>query len=268
MGNDYINKVILVTGGFDPIHSGHIRYFKAAKQKCDFLVVGLNSDEWLKRKKKLFFLPFEERLEILESFSFVDKVISFNDDDDSAIYAIKQCLNFSKEVIFANGGDRIKDNIPEFNFFKEKNNVTFLFDIGGNEKVNSSSWILKNYIKKYLSLNSLDDNFEKPWGGFQILVSGKGYKVKSIEVNPGMRLSLQSHKYRNEHWVITEGLGELTLGDSTKKVKTGDYIFIPIDKKHRIYNTGHDTLRFIEIAYGDYVEESDIVRFEDDYGRS
>ena len=124
------DKIILLTGGFDPLHSGHIRYFKEAKEQCDFLVIGLNSDKWLKRKKGLFFLPFEERLEILKSISFIDKVISFNDDDDSAIDAIEKCLYFSKEVIFANGGDRVKDNIPEFNFFKEENNVTFLFDIG------------------------------------------------------------------------------------------------------------------------------------------
>jgi len=134
-------KVVIVTGGFDPIHSGHIEYFKAAKELGDFLIVGLNSDEWLQRKKGKEFMPWNERAAIIENLEIVDTVWKFDDSDDSS----KEVLRIAKrayaesEIIFCNGGDRTKDNIPEM----EVDGVTFQFGVGGNNKQNSSSWILK-----------------------------------------------------------------------------------------------------------------------------
>ena len=84
--------VVLVTGGFDPLHSGHLAYFKAAKQLGDKLIVGLNSDEWLIRKKGKPFMPFHERIEIIKGLSVVDEVISFDDSDDTACGAIYKTL--------------------------------------------------------------------------------------------------------------------------------------------------------------------------------
>ena len=103
---------VLVTGGFDPIHSGHIALFKHAKAYGTKLVVGLNSDEWLIRKKGRCFMGYDERKEILLSLSCVDEVLSFNDDDDSSNDAIEQLIQ-SSPIIFCNGGDRQKDNVPE-----------------------------------------------------------------------------------------------------------------------------------------------------------
>ena len=103
-----MNKIILATGGFDPIHSGHIKYFQNSKMLGDFLVIGLNSDRWLERKKGKFFLPLFERATIIKNLRMVDDVISFNDDDGTAINAIEILLEKypNKEIIFANGGDR------------------------------------------------------------------------------------------------------------------------------------------------------------------
>ena len=81
-------KTVLVTGGFDPLHSGHIEYFKAARELGDYLVVGVNSDDWLTRKKGKAFMPFEERASIIKELKCVDKVIGFNDDDDSASFVL------------------------------------------------------------------------------------------------------------------------------------------------------------------------------------
>lgn len=272
MENNFHKKIILVTGGFDPLHKGHISYFKEAKKKCNFLVVGLNSDKWLIRKKNINFLPIEERLAIVSNLKFVDKVIVFNDDDNSAIDAIKICLNFSEEVIFANGGDRVKKNIPEYLYYKNIKNVHFQFNIGGSEKVNSSSWILNNFLEKNRNLNlknsSQTKEVIKPWGDFSVISSGSNFKIKLIKVRPNMRLSLQSHKYRSEHWIINNGTGEVIVGDSIKSIKSGDYVYISKNTQHRIKNTGHDLLSFVEVAYGDYIEEDDITRFEDDYGRN
>ena len=136
-------KIVICSGGFDPIHSGHIAYFRSAKRLGDTLVVGVNSDEWLTRKKGKPFMPFRERLEIVQSIKYVDYVMSFNDDDDSAILLIDNVKKAwpKDEIIFANGGDRNPSNNREANV----EGVTFVFGIGGSHKMNSSSEILKTW---------------------------------------------------------------------------------------------------------------------------
>ena len=145
-------KVSLVTGGFDPIHSGHIAYFERAKDLSNYLVVGLNTNEWLTRKKGQYFLPWIERAEIIRHLDMVDAVVSWEDDDDSACGAIAKCLEISEKVIFCNGGDRIKSNIPEVMGYSDDPRVEFKFAIGGEDKMNSSSWILNDYFERQRKL--------------------------------------------------------------------------------------------------------------------
>jgi len=143
----FFSEVVLVTGGFDPIHSGHISYFNRAREISDRLIVGVNSDEWLVRKKGLYFLPWRERVEIILNLRMVDDVITVPDDDEgSACGSIAKCLEIADKVIFCNGGDREKTNIPEINMYKDNSRVEFKFGIGGDNKINSSSWILDNYF--------------------------------------------------------------------------------------------------------------------------
>ena len=134
-------KIVICSGGFDPIHSGHIAYFRAAKRLGDTLVVGVNSDAWLTRKKGKPFMNFCERMEFVQSIKYVDYVMSFNDDDDSAILLIDNVKKTwpQDEIIFANGGDRNTSNNRE----AEVKDVTFVFGVGGSHKMNSSSEILK-----------------------------------------------------------------------------------------------------------------------------
>ncbi len=143
-----MKKVVLVTGGFDPLHSGHIAYIRAARELGDVLVVGVNSDEWLTRKKGKPFLSLEERMAVVGELRSVDVLIVFDDSDGSAVDAIKKVLEMfpGEEVIFANGGDRTLDNIPEMAVESER--LTFEFGVGGSDKKNSSSWILANYKKE------------------------------------------------------------------------------------------------------------------------
>tara|TARA_B100001113_G_C21094256_1_gene615803 strand:- start:1076 stop:1519 length:444 start_codon:yes stop_codon:yes gene_type:complete len=141
-----IHKVSVVSGGFDPIHSGHIAYFKAAKKFGDLLIVALNSDDWLIAKKGKFFMPFNERKIIIENLSVVDEVISFDDDDlGSASLALEKIKKIypSSQIIFCNGGDRNSENSHE----QKIEGVKHEFGVGGNDKKNSSSWILDNYFK-------------------------------------------------------------------------------------------------------------------------
>ena len=148
----FFEKVSLVTGGFDPIHSGHIRYFERAKDLSNYLVVGLNGDPWLKRKKGQYFQSWTERADIIRHLNMVDAVVSWDDVDDSACGAIEKCLEISKTVVFCNGGDRAKGNTPELDKFGNNDRVKFEWAVGGTEKMNSSSWILHGYFERQRKL--------------------------------------------------------------------------------------------------------------------
>ena len=148
----HFEKVSLVTGGFDPIHSGHISYFKRAKDLSNYLVVGVNTEEWLTRKKGQYFQSWKERAEIIRHLDMVDAVISWDDEDDSACGAIAKCLEIAETVVFANGGDRGKDNTPEVDKYGDHPCVEFAWGIGGDDKMNSSSWILHGYFERQKKL--------------------------------------------------------------------------------------------------------------------
>ena len=141
-----MNKTIVIaTGGFDPTHSGHISYLNSAKKLGDILIVGINTDDWLTRKKGKPFMCYRERFAIISNLKSVDSMVLFDDSDDTAIDAIRQVRMMypTYKIIFANGGDRTKDNIPEMSF--EDDNLEFVFGVGGDDKKNSSSKILKDW---------------------------------------------------------------------------------------------------------------------------
>ena len=142
-------KYYIVSGGFDPIHEGHIEMIKASKAKSDGVILLLNSDEWLTRKKGKNFMSFKTRLAICENIKGVIDAFGFDDEDNSACDGIRKARAKypNDELVFANGGDRTKDNIPETATAKECN-VTLEFGVGGENKANSSSWILKEWNNK------------------------------------------------------------------------------------------------------------------------
>ena len=139
------NNIVLISGGFDPIHSGHIALIDEASQHGEIVVL-LNSDNWLKNKKGKFFLPYNERKIIIGSIKNVIDVIEFNDNDKTCLEGIKSALKKypDKKIFFANGGDRSDKNTPEKEFCN-KNQINTLWGIGGSYKKNSSSWILKKW---------------------------------------------------------------------------------------------------------------------------
>ncbi len=107
----------------------------------------------------------------------------------------------------------------------------------------------------------------RPWGTYTVLDEGFGFKIKRIEVKPGGSLSLQLHHRRTEHWVVVRGIAHVTCGDRVYDVPPGESTFIPVETRHRLENRGTEALAIIEVACGDYIDESDIVRFDDKYGR-
>ena len=145
IGEKIMPNKILISGGFDPIHSGHIKLINDANKYGDVIVL-LNSDEWLRNKKGKEFLTFDERKIIMKNIKGVIDVIEFDDSDKTCIDGIKKAKSLYKNNIikFANGGDRNNETTPEKEFC-DKNDIETLFGIGGNDKSNSSSWILKKW---------------------------------------------------------------------------------------------------------------------------
>ncbi|MDR1982193.1 MAG: adenylyltransferase/cytidyltransferase family protein [Holosporaceae bacterium] len=141
-----MSKYYIVSGGFDPIHEGHIAMIKEAAEKSDGVIILLNSDEWLCRKKSKNFMSFKTRRIICENLKDVVDVLEFNDDDGSACDGIRKSREKypHDELVFANGGDRTKENIPEAEVCL-KCNVGLEFCVGGDYKANSSSWILEKW---------------------------------------------------------------------------------------------------------------------------
>jgi cytidyltransferase-like protein len=245
---------VVATGGFDPIHSGHIEYLKDASTCGTRLVVGVNSDEWLKRKKGRYFMPWEERAAIVSELACVDEVISFDDSDDSAIHALEQVKLYypNDTIIFVNGGDRTKDNIPEMAL----EGVDFEFGIGGDNKANSSSWILKEWSQP---------SVERAWGTYTVLDTNGTWQVKELSFNAGKSLSDQRHQHRSEHWHVVSGsiLMELDYGMRRTEAKVywpGQSIDIPKGVWHKATNVGTEPAKVIEVWLGDILEESDIER--------
>ena len=255
-----MKTIVLVTGGFDPLHSGHISYFKAAKDLGDELWVGLNSDDWLTRKKGRPFMPWTERATIINALSVVDKVIEFNDDDGSATDAINQTkkLNPESEIIFANGGDRKAENIPEL-FDDNTGELTFVYGVGGEDKKNSSSWILEDYKHP---------KTERKWGYYRVIHEyDNKVKVKELTVDPGKTLSMQRHKDRAEHWFVAKGTATVYTIDSqsTDYELHGTYkehqsLHIDNMQWHMLANETDKPLQVVEIQYGENCVEEDIER--------
>ena len=251
-------KIVLCTGGYDPLHSGHIAYFKSAKTLGDMLIVGLNSDEWLERKKGRAFMPCNERLCIINNLSMVNEVYTFDDKDGSARAFIKQVRAHypDAELVFANGGDRTKENIPEMDI--QDDDLEFVFGVGGADKKNSSSWILQEWKAP---------KTERQWGYYRVLhEDGPTVKLKELTVDPGKSLSMQRHDKRNEFWFVSQGVATVyTLDSSTDLELMGKYhknqhIWIDNRQWHQLKNETDQPLKIIEIQYGQHCEEEDIER--------
>jgi cytidyltransferase-like protein len=252
-----MKTLVLITGGFDPLHSGHIAYIQAAKKLGDTLVVGINSDAWLTRKKGSPFMSFDERMTIVKNIKDVDFVLEFNDDDGSAKSAIKLARQTwpDHKIIFANGGDRTDANIPEMDIID--NNLQFLFGVGGFNKANSSSWILQEWKAP---------KTERQWGYYRVLHEVPGIKVKELTVNPGCSLSMQRHTHRAEYWIVSEGQAVVNRATPLDYqlppalLDKHDQLHVVKQEWHQLTNPYECPLKIVEIQYGEQCIEEDIER--------
>ena len=256
-------KIEVVSGGFDPLHPGHTRMFKAAKELADKLIVGINSDEWLIRKKGNNFQPADMREELVLQNKYVDETLFYKDNDNTSTELLKLVKEkyTNDTILYCNGGDRVSGNVPEEPYCTS-NNIDMVYGVGGTNKYSSSSHLLERWTKPM---------YNRPWGKFYILSKGEEYQVKELLVDPGKELSQQYHLHRTEVWKVIDGTGELILDDidtlhvhSPKRqfIKPGDSISIPLLKIHKLKNIGKVILRIIEIQRGKYLEEDDIIRLD------
>jgi cytidyltransferase-like protein len=252
---------VAVSGGFDPMHIGHVRMFKRARALGDKLVVVLNNDNWLRRKKGFAFMPQKERAELLRAFPFVDKVLITDHAKDDPDTSVCRALQKLRPAIFANGGDRknMRD-IPEAKVCKELG-IKMVFNVGAGGKVQSSSWMI-NAARRPASRSV------RPWGEYYAWDSGKGWNLKTIYIDAKKRLSLQYHHHREEWWLLVEGDATATVHEGkherTYALKKGEVFRVGKGQVHRLSSKKGGIV--VEVAYGKF-DEHDIVRLQDDHGR-
>jgi cytidyltransferase-like protein len=250
-------NIVVVSGGFDPAHSGHVLMCNSARTLGDYLIVGVNSDAWLIRKKGAAFMPWNERAAIIGNFKAVDEVMAFNDDDGSACDLLEQVKAKYPDhpIIFANGGDRTAINIPEM----VVKDIIFKFGVGGENKANSSSWILQEWKAP---------KTKRQWGYYRVLHEVPGMKVKELTVNPGAKLSMQRHFKRAEYWIVSEGMavvnGRMEKGYNfpPKTLDIHEEYRVPVNEWHQLTNPFDVPCRVVEIQYGEDCNEEDIQRVD------
>lgn len=261
-----MTKIVLVSGGFDPLHSGHIAYFDAARALGDELWVALNSDIWLSRKKGRSFMPIKERVSIVKNLKMVDRVLTnFDDSDNSASGAIHRAFNFgAQHIIFANGGDRGTDNTPEQHAYRYNANVEFVFGVGGDDKRNSSSWILEEWRTHKV---------QREWGYYRELYKGDGFQVKELVIAPNSSLSMQRHKHRSETWNLVSGAAHVLMSTNSNNPREGavkykltppNPVDIPRGVWHQGINKSDEPAHIVEVWKGtsEFLNEDDIERWD------
>ena len=249
---DKIESVV-VSGGFDPLHVGHTRMFQEAAKLASKLIVIVNNDDFLMQKKGYVFMPIDERMEIIKNISVVDKVVKSIDTDLTVCQTLNLLAKEENIIVFANGGDRQREkDISEATVCRD-NQIEMKFNIGGG-KIQSSSSLASQKIKK-------------PWGSYNTFEKDKDYLLKIITVNPGEKLSLQSHQHRSEQWLIISGIATVECDGKISHLNRNESIFIPQCSKHRLSNENKEILKVFEAQYGDRLSESDIIRYQDEYDR-
>jgi mannose-6-phosphate isomerase-like protein (cupin superfamily) len=202
-------------------------------------------------------MPGHERSTIIENLKMVDHCLLFDDSDGSAKEAIRNVRKLypNNRIIFANGGDRTADNIPEMDI--QDDNLIFKFGVGGEDKKNSSSWILQEWKAP---------KTERPWGYYRVLHEVPGIKVKELTVDPGQKLSMQRHNLRSEYWIVIEGQAKVASETPTGQLlptvnlEKHDSHDVRIADWHQLTNPYDVPVKIVEIQYGESCVEEDIER--------
>ncbi|NBO18239.1 MAG: hypothetical protein EBV03_03250 [Proteobacteria bacterium] len=240
-----MNAMVCVSGGFDPLHAGHLALLADAARHGPLTVI-LNSDAWLLRKKGFVFLPWQQRAAIISDLRYVAAVVPVDDTDGTVCEALTRL----KPAFFANGGDRKPGNTPETSLC-EKLGIGLLWNMGGGKAESSSEVARRAWV-------------QRSWGRYVTLDEGPGYKVKKVVIEPGCAISRQYHQHRSEFWYMA-GEGAQVEADEKKFAVAANAAPVIIEPRmvHRLSNTGATALTIIEIQSGPCLEEDDIVRMSE-----
>ncbi len=279
----------------NPLHPGHIECLELSKSEAwaDELWVIVNNDRQAELKRGVKSFQDEKyRLEVVGSLKQVDRVFLSIDQDPSVCASLETLITEAKncgkydEIIFTKWGDRFASEIPEAVLLRSQW-VRIVDWLGA--KTHNSSDMVKN-VKDKADEKDLDAKIadlpknltegrylevgNRPWGVYYVLEDLPLYKVKKLVVEPGKRLSLQSHTKRSEHWTVVSGVATVDIRDpdfasveQIRMLRANEGCYISAHHLHRLANTGTEPLVIIEVQCGEYTGEDDIKRYDDDFWR-
>ena len=277
----------------NPLHPGHIECLDLSLQHADELWVIVNNDKQAEMKRWVKSFQDENfRVAVVGSLKSVSRVFLSVDQDGSVCESLKVLIREAKEsqkydeIIFTKWGDRFASEIPEAVLLREEW-VRIVDGLGAKTHISAD---LVNKLKNKADEKELEKKLEelpknlteghyleignRPWGIYYVLEDSALYKVKKLIVNPGKRLSLQSHTKRSEHWTVVSGTATVDIRDPDFKeveqirmLRPNEGCYIPAHHLHRLANTGTEPLVIVEVQCGDYTGEDDITRYDDDFGR-
>lgn len=259
MGWGKVGDWVATSGGFDPLHIGHLRCIqesaKIAQERGMKLVVIVNGDGFLYRKKGKPFMKEQERAEIIKGISGVDEILIWDDGSQT----VTKALEMIRPKIFTKGGDRTSaSNVPEFDLCSQIG-CEVIFNVGGG-KIQSSSELTRNSFQVPWNGKYVD----KPWGYEVIWAHTKDYVGKILAINPGEKLSLQYHEQKEETVLVISG--ELKVsGDSDLILTKGSSFHVIPRHVHRFEAHGEEPCILVEVSTDNL---NDVVRLQDDYGRT
>ena len=277
----------------NPIHPGHIECLELSLEHADELWVIVNNDRQAELKRWVKSFQDEQfRVAVVEALKPVSRVFLSVDQDGSVCESLRMVIAEAKkswkysEIIFTKWGDRFASEIPEAILLR--NEWVRIVDGLGAKTHNSSDMIKRVQSKadeadldaklaalpkeitdgRYLEVGN------RPWGIYYVMEDSPLYKVKKLVVNPGHRLSLQSHEHCSEHWVVVSGVATVDLRhpdfmhtEQLRMFRPNEWCHIPQGHLHRLANTGTEPLVIVEVQCGTYTGEDDIKRYDDDFGR-
>lgn len=279
----------------NPLHPGHIECLNLSKSEtwASELWVIINNDHQAEMKRGIKSFQDEQfRMKIVESLKGVDRVFLSIDTDKSVCQSLRHLIQEAKssgkyeKIIFTKGGDRFATEIPEAAVLREE--WVDIIDGLGAKSYNSSDFITKvkdktdekdletklSQLPEHLKTGNYLEVGNRPWGVYYVMEDSPLYKVKKIIVNPGQRLSLQSHERRSEHWTVVSWVATVDIRkpeektvESIRILEENEGCHIPVKYLHRLSNTGTKPLVIVEVQCWEYTGEDDIVRYDDIYGR-
>src|SRR5688572_2145528 len=248
-------------------HIGHLMRAGATRQTIDDAYRALTpvsiDTGVMERSKKAAIVPVSFQWSDVGSWGSLDEVVP---KDKAGNVAVGRVIDFDSRRSIVYGDRRLVATIGLTDMVVvDTPDATLVCPKSRAQDVKQMVEILKQQnAPEYLEHMTV----HRPWGSYTILEEGRGYKVKRVTVKPGGRLSLQMHHQRSEHWVVITGTARVTRGEEVFDLKIGHSTEIPVETRHRLENPGHETLHIIEVQNGSYLGEDDIVRFQDDYGRT